>query len=86
MTDKPHPTVKQVLQKFTGLSNSAMDEIWHQVQQNRRKLDSCQRHDFQRPETAKFGDDYVCANCGGKARPNDVHWYKRGLEHGKETP
>lgn len=58
-----------------------MDKIWEQVKENRRKLDSCKQHDFERRESGVY---YYCKHCGGRVDISGAYWYKRGLEHGKE--
>lgn len=61
-----------------------MDEIWNEVKENGKKLDSCTKHDFSidtEPDK-KFGKKYQCPNCGGHIDAIKKMWYEKGLKHG----
>ena len=55
------------------------EKIWNKVQENRKLLDSCSKHDFS--IKAEHGR-YRCKNCGGDVDVSAKIWYETGLKHG----
>lgn len=57
-----------------------MDKVWEEIQENNRKLENCDQHDFYKAEK---GIRYYCRNCGGWTNISGAYWYAQGLKHGK---
>ena len=75
-------TAKDLLFKMVGGEDKAR-EIWEEVKENNRKLNSCPLHDFSidlKPDR-KLGKDWQCTQCGGNISSIDKSWYEKGLEH-----
>lgn len=54
-------------------------ELWEEVKENRRKLDSCKVHDFGKlPEEFTPSRRFVCKNCGGAMTVCEVMSYASG--------
>lgn len=62
-------------------------QIWEEVKENHKKLDSCNKHDFSIDVTPaiKFGKKYKCSSCGGVVDGITKLWYEKGVEHGKAS-
>lgn len=63
--------------------------IWEQVQENRRRLESCPGpHVFcpvdESSPAARIGRQR-CSICGGETDAIHAIWYRTGLEHGKRV-
>ena len=55
------------------------EKIRNSVQENRKLLDSCNKHDFSiKLEQMR----YRCKNCGGTVDISAKIWYETGLKHG----
>lgn len=55
--------------------------LMQEVQENRRKLDSCRAHRFQLPDTYTAGMytmRFPCINCGGLMQYRDIKIYCDG--------
>lgn len=63
-----------------GLDETSI-QIWEQVQENRKKRESCHIHQFEKTDK-KFGSSYQCINCGCIENAAFIVAYKQGLQHG----
>lgn len=93
MTEPKH-NVLDVLGKVSGIKRPEMDEIIQKVRANSKTLESCTGHNFvgipgQELGTCKDGATiyrrFRCTNCRGEADSHAVHWYNKGIEHGKAS-
>ncbi len=75
----------ETLSKLTGVPSPDMLDIWGKVKANHASLEACKRHDFGSLDNHKLGAKYTCKHCGGTADAVAVLWYRRGLEHGKQS-
>lgn len=79
--------MKSLLEKVSGISKEGMKQIFVDVKENHRKLDSCIRpHDFSidlNPEK-KIGKRWQCAKCGGVVDGINRSWYDDGLKDGRK--
>jgi hypothetical protein len=60
------------------------NEIWNEIQENHKKIESCNKHDFSidlNPDK-KFDKKYQCSKCGGHVDAIKKSWYEKGLKHG----
>lgn len=82
-----HKTVnaKQFLSKISSVSESAVDQIWEEVQANHKKLRKCQGpHVFSIPAPKPpHVPHWLCEKCGGRVDGINKAWYERGLQHGR---
>lgn len=60
-----------------GLSKEEAAKLMDEIRENRRKLDSCDRHLFD-PETYKLGCRMRCLKCDGTISSTDVPTYIAG--------
>lgn len=71
-------------------------QIWADVQENQRKLNSCSRHDFSvrisRRTKEPFPENnteafcyWRCSNCGGYVEFTNKKYYELGLKHNERT-
>ncbi|TXH46421.1 MAG: hypothetical protein E6Q97_29635, partial [Desulfurellales bacterium] len=77
--------VGEVLGAASGLSKSAMNELWEAAKANQTRLRSCLGpHDFSRDLTPdrKIGKKWACLKCDGEIDDANRIWYQRGLDHG----
>lgn len=65
------------------MNKQVMNEIWLQVKENHRKLETCQKHDFSIDLTPErpIGKMYQCTQCGGSVDAIEKKWYEKGLAH-----
>jgi len=61
-------------------------QIENEVEQNQRRLESCDRHDFH-PKDGKqtFMCRWVCSKCQGEVDSLARLWYDKGLNDGSHT-
>lgn len=62
------------------VSKKEIEDIWNKVKSNRKKLESCMKHDFEPIENKPTR--YRCKNCGGEEDIAFVRGYTQGLWHG----
>jgi hypothetical protein len=70
------------------MNKEAVKQIFEEVKENHRKLDSCSRHDFSIdlvPDT-KWGKRYQCSRCRGIVDSLTKYWYEKGLKHATKKP
>jgi hypothetical protein len=65
------------------ITRAQSKRIIEEVRENRRRLDSCEEHEFVSTDPKTVGAKHRCMRCGGTVDPINAHWYRRGLEHGK---
>lgn len=80
LEELPHK-VNEALGK--PLTTETVREIWAEVKENIRKLDSCSYHEFEKLEPDNRLSDSRCLNCGGKVNSHEVRWYELGVVHGR---
>ena len=68
------------------LRREQLDQLWRDVQGNRRILDACQHHDFSidLSPTRTIGKQWQCCNCGGHVDSMAKHWFEVGIAHGRQ--
>lgn len=56
-------------------------QIWNDVKENQRRLDSCKRHRFEPHDPPYlFGEKFTCLNCGGRLGAVETYQYTLGYE------
>ena len=74
----------EVLEKLSGIPKTEQMKIMENIRENRRKLESCNLHDFsiEVPKPyRKICPDYKCSKCGGIVEWSEKSWYEKGFEH-----
>lgn len=65
-----------------------LKDIWEDVKENHRKLDSCPGpHDFvvKNPEARRMNQRMVCRKCKGEMTVLDANLYLKGVAHGVKS-
>lgn len=74
------------LSEFTGLPQDDIKSMFHDAQENNRKLESCPYHEFS-PNPELAGDHmrpvnrhkaYMCIHCKGTVTPTMYRWHEIG--------
>lgn len=81
----PEAPVVVALAEVSGIGREEVVRIWGEVRGNIARLDACPGpHDF-----TELGGDatvrvlYRCSRCLGVVDAGQLHWYHRGLAHGR---
>lgn len=85
MVDKKTNLFEQ-LEKYTGISVERQKQIFENVRNNRKKLESCSHHDFliEIPVPhSKIQKKYQCTHCKGIVDIQEKYWYELGLLHAR---
>lgn len=75
----------EAIEKFTGITVEEQKKIFEKIQENHRKLNSCNSHNFiiEIPGRTKYDTKYQCSNCQGIVDSNEKKWYELGRLHGE---
>jgi hypothetical protein len=61
------------------MERNVFNEVLNNVKENRRKLDSCNYHEFEDMTSDKLiGKKYKCKNCQGEVDGLSFYWYNLG--------
>jgi len=71
----------KALGKMSGLSVSAIKDIWEDVKKNHSLLDSCSYHIFVNHPSPNMSRKYICNNCKGIVDTTQKVWYEKGIDH-----
>jgi len=70
------------LEKLSKLSaKPEMQKIW-EIQENKKKLNSCSFHEFKLNSDRQFNNLYICQNCKGTV--TEKLWYEQGIAHAQK--
>ena len=72
------------LSKLSGIAKPEMQKIWEEIQENKKKLNSCSFHEFKLNSDQQFNNLYICQNCKGTVRITEKLWYEQGIAHAQK--
>ena len=71
-------TPAELLAEASGLTPTAIQDLWQDVKANQARLSGCAGHVFGRVVLKRISDDVSCCKCGGKMTIGDIHSYAKG--------
>ncbi len=73
----------EALSAISGIDKSEIRKMWEDTKRQLALAEACELHEFEivheRPLPSR-----KCRKCGWHPRGSEVHWYLKGLEHGRK--
>lgn len=63
------------------LSSEEFEIIVHEVRENHKRLNACDKHDFVLHEERSINSKYKCTRCEGIVDRTVYFWYEQGAKH-----
>lgn len=64
------------LSEISGLPKKDAENIWEEIKENKKKLNSCKKHQFGKVKTKPLCEPVPCRNCGGFMNKIDILSYQ----------
>ena len=72
------------LSKLSGIAKPEIQNIMEEIQENKKKLNSCSFHEFKLNSDRQFNNLYIFQNCKGTVRITEKLWYEQGIAHAQK--